>query len=466
MAKNRSTLSPIHKLLITQILVVVILLLSIVGYVALYNSRDQAQKADITVPDLNVDVFVVQQSDFQEIIYGFGTVQVDREVIVAAQVPGEVIEVNPSLEVGRRVKSRRLRSSAASKGTVEVPGDLLIQIDPEDYVQRQQQALNRIEEAKIELQRMDVVQGSTKRQLAQAESVLKTLKAEYQRVQNAMKRGASSESELSRSLLEVQRYQENILQLENQLDSMPIERQAAEQRLANSQSEAEQVANDLERTKVLPPFDGVVSDVSVELGQYVRSGEPLFRLTDLQAVEIPVALPLDEFSRLQDVQKDGTKPTVSLSAGDESPVTWQGDLVRVSPEADSGSRTVKVFIEVINTAEKSVLLPGTFVTAAIDGPVTEGSLLIPREAIVSGTVYVVSEDGKVAQRPVVIQRALQSMAVVEGIQAGDQVVMTNLDLLTEGRAVNVQQNLTLADEINGLRNSRIRLLPKQEQLPQ
>lgn len=462
MAENRSPLSPVHKLLVTQFLVVVILLLSAFVYWKLFSSRDQAQKAEITIPDLNVDVFQVQQASFQEIIYGFGTVRADREVIVAAQVTGEVVEVNPSLEVGHRVKTRQWVSSSASEGTIEESGDLLIRIDPEDYLQRQQQAFSRIEEAKIELQRMDVVQSSTKRQLTQSEVVLKTLKAEYERVQSAMRRQASSESELSRSLLEVQRYQESILQFQNQLDSMPAERRAAEQRLANSQAEAEQVANDLKRTQVLPPFDGVVSDVSVELGQFVRSGEPLFRLTDLQAVEIPVALPQDEFLRLQELQKDGIKPTVQLRASDETPVTWTGDLVRVSPEADAGSRTVKVFIEVINTADSSVLLPGTFVTAAIDGPVTKDSLLIPREAIVSGTVYVISEEGTVVQRPVTIQRALQAMAVVEGVQAGDLIVMTNLDLLTEGRPVNVQQQLTLEGEVNGLQESRIRLLAPQK----
>lgn len=462
MAKIRSTFSPVHKLLITQILVVVILLLSVMGYVALYQSRDQAQPADITVSDLNVDVFQVERSSFQEIVYGFGTVQADREVIVAAQVTGEVIEVDPDLDVGRRVKSRRLVSSGTGEGTVEESGDLLIQIDPEDYLQRQQQALNRIEEAKTELQRLDVVQSSTKRQLVQSQSVLKTLEAEYQRVQAAMKRRASSESELSRSLLEVQRYQESILQLQNQLDSMPAERRAAEQRLANSKSEAEQVATDLKKTKVIPPFDGVVSDVSVELGQYVRSGEPLFRLTDLQAVEIPVALPLDEFLRLQEVQKNGTKPTVVLTASDETSVTWTGDLVRVSPEADAGSRTVQVFIEVINTADSNVLLPGTFVTAAINGPVTKDCFLIPREAIVSGAVYAVGGDGKVVERPVVVRKSLQSMAVVDGLQVGDRIVMTNLDLLTEGRSVNVQQQLTLQGEVNSLQKSRIRLLPQKQ----
>ncbi|MEP3479843.1 MAG: efflux RND transporter periplasmic adaptor subunit [Fuerstiella sp.] len=461
MAKNRLPLSPVHKLLITQVLVVVILLLSAAVYQGLYENREQAQQAEIVAPVLNVDVFEVQSARFQEIIYGFGTAQADREVIVAAQVSGVVIEVDPSLNVGSVVTSRQL-VPLGSKGTVEEAGDLLIRIDPEDYLQRQRQSLSRIEEANTELQRMDVVLNSTKRQLKQSQDVLQTLKAEYGRVQSAMRKNASSESELSRSLLEVQRYQETILQLQNQLDAMPAERRAAEQRLASSEAEAKQVANDLKRTQVLPPFDGVVSEVSVELGQFVRGGEPLFRLTDLQVVEIAVALPQEEFLRLQELQKNGTKPTVQLRAGDESSVTWAGDLVRVSPEADAGSRTVKVFIEVLNTEASSVLLPGTFVTAAIDGPVSAGALLIPREAIVSDAVYVVTADSTVVQRSVVVKRTLQAMAVVEGLQVGEQIVMSNLDLLTPDRKVNVQQRLSLQGEIGRLQKSRIRLLPQLE----
>lgn len=462
MAANRLSLTPVQKLLLSEVLVVLILLFSLGVYGALYQNRPEAPQVEITVPELNVDVFQVEQAGFQELIYGFGTVQPDREVIVSAQVSGEVIEIGPQLDVGRRVLSPQLMAPPSGGGTIDQPGDLLVQIDPEDFLQRQRQASSRIEEAKTELQRLDVVLASTKKQLAQSQDVLKTLTAEFDRIQSAVKRRASSESELSRSLLEVQRYQESILQLQNQLDSMPAERRAAEQRLANSKAEAEQVTNELQRTKVMPPFDGVVSDVSVELGQYVRGGEPLFRLTDLSSVEIPVALPLDEFLRLQILQENGIKPLVRLRASDEAGVSWTGDLVRVSPEADSASRTVKVFIEVINSPDATPLLPGTFVTAAIDGPTTERCLLVPRESIVDGRLYVVDSDGKAAVRSVNVVKTVQSMAVVEGVAEGDQVIVTNLDLLTDGRQVNVQQKLTLESEVSGLRKSRIKLLPSQE----
>ena len=460
MAEERSSLSPVHKLLVTQVLVVAILLFSGFAYMKLYGSRDLPQQADLTAPDLNVDVFQVQQADFQEIIYGFGTVQADQEVVVAAQVTGQVIEVSPELDVGRSAKARQLALS--STDTIEEPGDLLIRIDPKDYLQRQQQALSRIEEAKVELQRMDLAFSGTKKQLAQSQDVLKTLKAEYERIKSAMRRQASSESELDRSLLEVQRYEESILQFQNQLDLMPAERSAAEQRLTGNEAEAQQATNDLERTRIIPPFDGIISDVQVALGQFVRSGEPLFRLTDLRTVEIPVALAQDEFLRLQTLQQDGMKPPVQLQSGDTTSVTWKGDLVRVAPEADTESRTVQVFIEVANTPDFPLLLPGTFVTAAIDGPVTNNSFLVPREAIVSNTVYVVSKENLVVQRPVVVQRIIQAMAVVEGVQLGDLIAVTNLDLLMEGQQVNVQRQLTLEEEISGLRKNRIRLLSQPE----
>lgn len=451
--------NPVYKLLLSQILVLLILAVCVMAAFGLYQNRPEAPEVEAPVPLLNVDVVKADRVPFREIIYGFGTVTADREVIVAAQISGEVIEVGESLEVGRQVKTTGMISSPTNGQSIPEAGDLLIKIDPDDYLQRQRQAVSRIEEAKTELDRLDVVLESTRRQLAQSKEVLSTLEADLQRKRSAAERRASSETEVSRALLEVQRYQESILQLQNQLDSLPVQKRAAEQRLASSQAEAEQVGNDLERTAILPPFDGVVSEVNVELGQFVRAGEPMFRLTDLSRVEVPVALPLDQFLRLQELKNAGIKPSVILEASDETATTWQGDLVRVAPEADSGSRTVKVFIEVVNRPGQTPLLPGTFVTAAIEGPVTRDKVLIPRESLVDGHVFVVGDDNTVSRRSVTVSKTLQSMAITEdGVQSGDNVVLTNLDLLKNGRAVNVQQQISLQDEVQGLRKSRIRLL--------
>lgn len=77
-------------------------------------------------------------------------------------------------------------------------------------------------------------------------------------------------------------------------------------------------------------------------------------------------------------------------------------------------------------------------------------------------MYVVSKENLVVQRPVVVQRIIQAMAVVEGVQLGDLIAVTNLDLLMEGQQVNVQRQLTLEEEISGLRKNRIRLLNQPE----
>ena len=44
------------------------------------------------------------------------------------------------------------------------------------------------------------------------------------------------------------------------------------------------------------PFSGVIADVMVEQGQYVRAGEPLLRLVDPERIEVPVALGMEELS--------------------------------------------------------------------------------------------------------------------------------------------------------------------------
>jgi RND family efflux transporter MFP subunit len=199
------------------------------------------------------------------------------------------------------------------------------------------------------------------------------------------------------------------------------------------------------------------AEVFVEKGQFVRPGERLVRLTDLSRVEVPVALPLDDFLQLEQDLNAGRKPPVTLAPNETTAALWNGAVVRAAPEADPVSRTVQVFVEVDND-QKVPLLPGTFVHARINGQAWTQTRLIPREAVVEGQVYVVDDQNIARRRPVTIGRRLQSLAIVtDGLNAGDRVILTNLDIVEEGTQLVVQDVLNVTDELQSLRTPVIRL---------
>ncbi|MCP4782772.1 MAG: efflux RND transporter periplasmic adaptor subunit [Fuerstiella sp.] len=474
MTTTPRSLSPVRRLIISEILIVLILAFSFLAFQLLYAQKPAVEEKPEESVLLNVDIFKVAPISFQEILSGFGTVRADREVTLAAQVSGEIIEVHSQLEVGCHVATGQLVTTPG-KPSRQRKADQLLKIDPRDYEQRVEQAANRIAELQTEIEQLSVQKANVDRQLKKGESVLNTLSEEYDRLKEAVDRGVGTPSDLNKALLEVQRYDDTLIQLENQAASIPHQVKAAEQRLLTSRSEKQRALNDLQRAEVVPPFDGVLSEVFVEQGQYVRAGEPLVRLTDLSVVEVPVALSFDDFLQLQQELESDHNPAVELAENESAETSWHGYVVRTSPEADAGSRTVQVFVEVSNSDDQSPILPGAFVHARIDGRRYSDAILIPRECVVDGSVYVVNvenainEEGEVVKvdgevvkvdmvrrRTVELGRQFQSMVeVTGGVQSGDRLVLTNLDIVEDEREVSVQSSTTALDEVGSLRNSVI-----------
>ncbi|MEZ6125436.1 MAG: efflux RND transporter periplasmic adaptor subunit [Planctomycetaceae bacterium] len=211
-----------------------------------------------------------------------------------------------------------------------------------------------------------------------------------------------------------------------------------------------------------PPFSGVLSEVMVEKGQFVRAGEPLMRLTDVSRVEIPVSLGMDDFLQLKQLMAEGVRPRVHLAPGETEPAMWSGFVTRTAPEADVGSRTVPAFVDVDNSDSETPLLPGSFVYSRIEGGVQSNAILIPRETIISGHVYVArnGDSTTVEQRKIKTGRRVQSLVTVtEGLEPSEKIVLTNLDIVEHGQRVTIQSERTAADELAELRTQKIELLP-------
>src|SRR6185369_12352969 len=70
---------------------------------------------DATPKVYNVDVFDAQRVDLSETLVGYGTAVSDREVTLAAQVAGEIVEVHPNLRVGTEFKAAGVTLDASGR---------------------------------------------------------------------------------------------------------------------------------------------------------------------------------------------------------------------------------------------------------------------------------------------------------------------------------------------------------------
>ena len=412
-------------------------------------AREPAEKT------YKVEVFDVERLDLQEILSAFGTARPDREVIVAAKVAGEVIAVSPRLEIGESVQAAEVTVGEAGR-SLRSPGDLLLTIDPRSYQERLTQAENRLDEDDAELQRLVQEEKNNARMLQQANKDLEDFDHEYERIEGLVRSGVLNDSDFTQARLERRRYEQAIIQSENQTNLLAASRELVLRRRQTHQTDRTLAELDISHTEVRPPFSGILSEVTVEKGQYVRPGDPLVRLTDVLAVDVPIPIALDDYAKIAPEVRAGRHPYVELAETETAPARWNGYVERIAPEADESTRTVKVFVRVDNALQEVPLLPGTFVHARIAGPQLDQAIVIPRDAIVSGRVFL-AVDGRVEERTPRIKRTLQTLAVLEtGIDPKDQVILTNLDIIQSGARVDIELHRTLRQELERQRTRVVR----------
>lgn len=438
----------LRRIIVSQVVIAVLLVVSGMGFIALSAQKPKVVSKEVAAAPVNIDSYSVVPVSFREIITAYGTAQSDREVVIAAQVSGEIVGIHPRLKVGQRVTAAQTIISA-DEPTRYADADVLVQLDERDYANRVQQAKNRINETTGDIEQLRQQQRNGRRVLEKARSDSVAFQQEYDRYLRAVKLNAGAESELTRALVELNRHKDSIVQMENQLNLYPLQIAAAKERLSSSEYELRRAEDDLERTRVLPPFDGILSEIMAERGQYVRSGEPLVRLTDPGPIVVPVSIGLQDWRQLAASVYEGHVPEATLATSETSPAKWTGKITRVAPEADPGSRTIEVFVEVYNDQQDKKLLPGTFVHARITGEQNTNQVVIPRAAILKNHVFVISEDKTIRRQAVTQARRLRSLVVItSGLTGNEKIAITNLTLLENGMEVSVQEVTDLAHELH------------------
>jgi RND family efflux transporter MFP subunit len=195
----------------------------------------------------------------------------------------------------------------------------------------------------------------------------------------------------------------------------------------------------LQRTRVVAPFNCLVRSEEVGLGKYVRSGNNVAMIASVDAAEIVVPLPLDDLQWIntpgQGSGKKGSQATVSLKVGDKD-YKWQGKVVRSLGEVDPRSRMARLVVQVDdpyglhdrNTENRMNLELGMFVEVLFAGEVLTGVIEIPRTSLrENSSVWVMDNDQKLRVKHVGIARLEKQSALInEGLQEGDMVILTAL----------------------------------------
>jgi RND family efflux transporter MFP subunit len=198
------------------------------------------------------------------------------------------------------------------------------------------------------------------------------------------------------------------------------------------------------RTRLRAPFNAIVLEEKVDLGQVVGPGNPVATLVGTDQLWVNVSLPLAELDVLQFASRGGVGSTATViqRLADGRQLTFEGTALQMGGTLDPATRQAQVTVAIDQPfdQEGSVLplLPGAYVEVIFAGMTAKSVVQIPRSALHNGDTAWVSADGILTPRTVTISGGdTDTVVVQEGFQTGDLLVTSSLSLPLEGTPLQI-----------------------------
>ena len=359
---------------------------------------------------LLIDAVEVQSDTRQIIVHSQGTVLPSTETALSSAVQGRVIEVADHFVAGGFVQQ----------------GDLLLRIDDLTY--------------RTAVARAQASVAAANTRLVEERGRADVAYQDWLRYKKEGQRSAEAKSLALR---------------EPQIAEASANLQAAKADLAKAEE-------DLARTTVIAPYDGLIRQRNVDVGQHVAVGTVLgiCFATDEIEVRLPVAEHKLSLLALPTPGKETTQATpiqltVRLNKTDHH---WLAKLTRVESVIDDRSRMLYLVATVndpyqLNSQQAThtgqtkqpVLRVGTFVNASITGKSLENIVSIPHDVLqTDNTVWLIDNNGKLQRRAVSIIANDSRYAYVDsGLVSGDKIAIGYIDSGNIGSQVRIAKLIKL-----------------------
>ncbi|GAA6154330.1 efflux RND transporter periplasmic adaptor subunit [Pseudoteredinibacter isoporae] len=216
----------------------------------------------------------------------------------------------------------------------------------------------------------------------------------------------------------------------------------SERRAQLAQSEAElsrqQAAmaikqEQLRRHTLYAPFDGIIAERLVNLGEWVNQQSAVLSLVQADALRLKLAIPQEYFQQVP----LGAK--VSITGDHDRSTTLSTHIDRIVPVSDRQSRAFIAYISIPPSAGLNVGMSATATIALNDS--ASGRLWLPKSAIKQhpdGGASVFAVEGGKAQRHIVrIEAQKQNRVAISGAPAGKAYVKSGVELLRDGDALSI-----------------------------
>ncbi len=225
----------------------------------------------------------------------------------------------------------------------------------------------------------------------------------------------------------------------NALDEATAQRDALKSQLATARARAGLSRNNVDKTRVVAPFAGIIEEQIAATGDYVKLGDPLFRLVSNARLRAHLPFPETAAPRL----KVGMPVRITSPLLPDTGISAVVEDIR--PTVGDGNRAIDVIARLENPG---ALKGGGSVDAAVVTGQKATAIVVPEQAVVlrpAGKVVYLIAAGKAKQQVVAAGSKQEGLVeIVSGLQGGETVALDGAGFLSDGAAVNVKETAKTA----------------------
>lgn len=390
--------------------VAVIALLIFVFYPSGGASQDPPEIEQETVNYNKLDAVVfdvktqkVRKGNLLLYINANGTVRASKELEVTANINGIISFLN--VYEGKTVKK----------------GDTLLGFDDREYEIALNDTRVKVTDAKVEfgfLTKDYPVDSTVNPKAKEIQNQIDQLEKDYQLGKIDEKKYNEKKDELDMKLIFTGAKREEVILNKSGLTSA-----------INAYKKAKL---NYEYTKIIAPFNGIIGDFDLVIGQRIAAGQKLFKIFDVSFLKVDVGV----------LESDITKISIGNSVKVSSPSfekEFLGKVVSISPYIDPETKTCKVVIRIDNPTNE--LKPGMFVNVLIETNNIEDIILIPKEALLvrdkRNLVFVVENNLAKWHYVDIGEQNDKFIEVKNGVVPGDEVIVEGQYTLAHDAKVRV-----------------------------
>ena len=345
-----------------------------------------------------------------------GTLTADEQAQVAAEIAGRVVAT--PVERGSRIASGAMLVRVAAT-------EAEAQADEAQANAAQIEARLALGTGEFTVDRVPEV--------AAARATADLAQSDFERAQMLMERQLVSRAEFDQKRTQAEAAR-------RQYDVARNSAQQQYQALLGARARVALARKALADTVVRAPFDGVVAERLVSVGDYVVKGTKVATVMRTTPLRIELTVPQSDVAAVA----IGREVEFTVDAYPDRSFTGRVRFVSPAVRADSRS----LVVEAVVANENGELKPGLFATARIEKPERTPAVLLPRTAV--GTVadvfriYVI-DGGRASVRLVTLGQTVgDQVEITSGIKPGELVAISSIERLSDGSAVTATQKSSLA----------------------